>query len=136
MKMCWPRWRASSKGRALRWTSPLLAMALTTGLAAPAMASAPGTRLVTDHGEICLQVSGHRSDPAAAVLIAGHVVTVDGHRNWRARVPVQTLRQWAPPFARRIEVTVTGQAAPIMAELPIGLLGHTTGLAALTIGQR
>jgi hypothetical protein len=100
------------------------------------MASAPGTRLVTDHGEICLQVSGHRDDPAAAVQIAGHAVPVKGHRNWRARVPVQTLHQWAPPFARRIEITVTGQTAPIMAELPIGLLGHTTGLAALTIGQR
>ncbi|WP_241127693.1 hypothetical protein [Novosphingobium terrae] len=121
----------------MHWTSPLLASGLIASLAAPAMAaSQPDTRLVTYHGEICLMISGHRDNPASAVLIEDHAVSVEGSRNWRVRVPVTTLRQWATPFARRIAITTTGQTEPAMADLPIGLLGHTTDLAALTIGQR
>ncbi|WP_068087600.1 hypothetical protein [Novosphingobium rosa] len=121
----------------MRWTSPLLAASLILGLAAPAMAaSQPGARLVTYHGEICLLVSGQRDNPASAVRIEGHEVPVEGSRTWRARLPVATLRQWATPFARRIAINIAGQDSPTMADLPIGLLGHTTDLAALTIGQR
>jgi hypothetical protein len=92
--------------------------------------------LITDRGEICVLISGHRDDPAAAVLIESHAMPVTGKRNWRTTVPVQTLRQWARPYARRITITIAGQHDPVMADLPIGLLGHTTDLAALTIGQR
>ncbi len=120
----------------MRWTSPLLAASLIAGFAAPAMAAAPSTRLVTDHGEICVQVSGHRDDATSPVLIEGHAVSVTGNHSWRTRIPVQTLRQWARPFARQIAVSIAGQNHPAMADLPIGLLGHTTDLAALTIGQR
>ena len=120
----------------MRSTRVILGLALICALAPRAMAgSEPGTRLVSCHGQSCLLVSGRRGDPASAILINGHEVAVAGQRNWSARLPLDTLRQWAPPFARTIEVAVEGAPDATVA-LPIGLLGHTTDLASLEVRSR
>ena len=106
--------------------------ALSAGLATPALAaSQPSTRLVSCGAESCLLVSGHRADAADPVRINGHQVTVEGQNRWRVRVPVDAVRAWSAPYARTITVSVSESAAE--ADLPIGLLGHVTDLAFLTI---
>jgi len=124
----------------LRSISLMLGVALLCGLPTHAMAaSPPGTRLVSCHGQSCLLVSGYRADPASAILINGHAVPVTGRRKWSARLPLDALRQWAPPYARSIDIAVMDAQAGGMttsAALPIGLLGHTTDLAALVVRSR
>lgn len=113
----------------------LLGAALAVSLTSPAMAgSEPATRLVSCHAESCVEVTGHRDDPASTVSINGHPVAVAGRHTWRVRLPVETVRQWSPPFSRSIEVAVLGIQTSV--PLPIGLLGHTTDLAALVIHAR
>jgi len=75
---------------------------------------------------------------ALTVSINGHAVPVEGSRNWRAVLPVETLRDWSVPYARTITVAVADdtQRAPASSEvvdLPIGLLGDVAGLAMLVI---
>jgi hypothetical protein len=117
------------------WAVPSL---LAACLASPALAAdAPNTRLVSCGAESCLLVTGHRESDAAIVQINGHIVDVQGKRNWRVRLPVSTVRDWAAPFARQIEVSSQDPARQTgtlhQAELPIGLLGHTPNLASLVI---
>lgn len=107
-------------------------------IASPAIAAgAPDTRLVSCGVESCLLVTGHRDSRAAVVRINGHAVEVQGERSWRVRLPVSTLRNWAAPFARHIEVSLDDPAvqndAVQHAQLPIGLLGHAPDLASLVI---
>ena len=115
-----------------------LGLALAAGLASPAVAGGDTkTRVVDCRAGSCLQVSGHRDSAAAAVLINGHAVTVHGERNWRAELPVETIRAWSEPYARSIEVAIydpaSQQKTAGQARLPIGLLGSTTELASLVI---
>jgi hypothetical protein len=100
-------------------------------------ASDPITRLVRCDSGNCLLVSGHRDSAASEVRINGQAVTVEGKRNWRVRLPVETVRIWSAPFARTIEVTLhdfrTQDISSENAYLPIGLMGHTN-LASLVVG--
>ena len=111
------------------------------GLASPATAnSEPSTRLIRCGEQSCLQISGRRDDPAATVRINGHVVPVEGKRSWRVRLPLEVVRQWSVAHARTIEVSLQDPATrrEIVAsvDLPIGLLGGVTNLAALAISVR
>lgn len=115
-----------------------LAAALVASFASPALAaSEPSTRVVSCRSGSCLLVTGHRDNAASTVSINGHVVAVDGKRDWRARVPVETVREWSLPLARTITVTLvdadTRSETTAEADLPIGLLGHAENLASLVI---
>ena len=108
------------------------------GFASPATAAPePRTKLVSCGADSCLLISGHREDPAATVSINGQTVSVTGKHRWRARVPVATVRQWSAPYARTIEVALrepeTRRETLAVADLPVGLLGHVTNLAALEV---
>ncbi|WP_395397033.1 hypothetical protein WBP07_30685 [Novosphingobium sp. BL-8A] len=113
------------------------------GLSAGACAEAaetPSTRLVSCGEESCLLVSGQRADAGAEVRLNGHQVSVEGGRKWKVTLPMDTVRAWSVPMSRAIEVTVIGGGAggdvAMRADLPIGLLGHVTDLAALEIRSR
>ena len=109
---------------------------LAAAIASPASAE-PKTRLVPCETGDCLLVTGHRADAKWAININGHRVAVEGARNWRVRVPVETVRRWSAPFARSITVSaVDGDAqthAIVQTDLPIGLLGHAENLAMLVV---
>lgn len=122
------------------WTDPSSLMRrVVIGMAAfsafqlsPAVAAdTPTTRLVSCGEESCLLVSGNRDDLTAQVAINDRVVAVEGGRNWRARVPVDTLRTWSAPFAQTIMVSVAG--VPTKARLPIGMFLGSEHVAMLTI---
>lgn len=105
---------------------------LFAGAASPALAAAePKARLVECAAQSCLLVSGYRADASAPVSINGYAVSVEGARNWRARVPVDTLRSWSAPYARTITVASGDDQAE--ADLPIGLMGHVANLAMLVV---
>lgn len=115
-----------------------LASMLAACIASPVLAAGtPSTRLVSCGADSCLLVTGSRESRAAAVRINGHPVEVQGERSWRVRLPVSTLRNWAAPFARQIEVSLQDPASQTdtvhHAQLPIGLLGHAPDLASLVI---
>jgi len=114
----------------------LTGAAVTAALTSPAIAGAsePSTRLVSCGAESCLLVSGRRADAAFPVRINGRQVTVEGRNRWRVRVPVAAVREWSAPYARTITVSVNEASAE--ADLPIGLLGHVTDLAFLTISVK
>jgi len=106
--------------------------------ATPALAdAAPSTRLVSCGEASCLLVSGNRETTSSEVRINGHRVDVQGNRRWRVNLPVETVRDWSVPFARRIEVStgdpLTSEKQVRHAILPIGLLGHVPDLASLVI---
>ncbi|WP_295630748.1 hypothetical protein [Novosphingobium sp.] len=116
---------------------PTLALAavISLGLTQAAQAAPqPSTRLVKCASGSCLLVRGHRVNPAAAVSINGHAIATAGAHKWHARVPVETLRGWSEPYARTITVAVAD--ATTEAGLPIGLFGHTTNLAMITISRK
>lgn len=119
-----------------------LACVLMAGtFAEPAMAgSPPGTKLVRCGEQSCLVVSGHRDNPAAAVIINGHEVAAKGRHGWQVRLPVETVREWSLPHARTIEVALrdpgTLRQTSVEAHLPVGLLGHVTNLASLVVSIR
>jgi hypothetical protein len=102
--------------------------------------SAVVVRLIRCGEQSCLQISGRRGDPAAIVRINGHAVPVEGEHSWRARLPVEVMREWSAPHARTIEVSLqdpeTRRETVASADLPIGLLGGTTDLASLVISVR
>lgn len=110
-------------------------------LATPAMAAPePSTRLVACQSGSCLLVSGRRDDAGALVRINGHAVPVEGQRNWRVRLPIETVREWSAPSARTIDVALldpaTRNAATQQADLPIGLFTRVADLAALVVRVR
>ncbi len=118
-----------------------LAATLAAGLASPAMAaSEPSTRVVACRSGSCLLVSGSRDSAASVVKLNGHIVEVEGKKDWHARVPVQTVREWSVPSARTIEVAYTDATThaqtAVDADLPIGLLGHAENLATLVISMK
>lgn len=99
---------------------------------APANAAdTPATRLVNCGAQSCLLVTGHRDDAAAKVSINGHFVAVKGRHQWRARLPVATVRAWSAPYARTVAVAVDG--ALQHARLPVGMLGQPSDLAMLVV---
>jgi hypothetical protein len=103
-------------------------------LSTAAVASpAPATRLVSCESDSCLLVTGHRANSATPVSINGHVVAVEGGRSWKVRLPLATVRAWAEPYARSIDVTDGTAETTAEASLPIGLLGHVTNLASLVV---
>jgi hypothetical protein len=121
-----------------RVRTTVLAAVVIAGSASPALAaSAPSTRLVACEAGSCLLLTGRRANPASAISINGHVVPVTGKHNWRASLPVETVRLWSAPFARRINVATfdskTGNETTADTALPIGLLGHVESLAMLVI---
>ena len=112
----------------------ILAAGLAAGFSAPACAATePRTRLVACETGSCLLVTGHRANAAEVVSINGRAVSAEGARNWRVRVPVDTVRKWSAPFARTIVVSVvdagTRTDATAEVDLPIGLLGQVEDLA-------
>jgi hypothetical protein len=136
------RIRPGSENRAMplvrKSAVALGAIACLAYAASPALAaSGPSTRLVRCDAGNCLLVSGYRKTAASEVRIGGHAVSVEGKRNWRARLPVETVRSWSAPFARTIEIAVhDAQKQSVSydrADLPIGLMGHTD-LASLVVG--
>lgn len=115
-----------------------LACFATLALTLPAAAVAsPKTRLISCGAQSCLLVKGSRPDVRDTVAINGHAVPVKGGHNWRAILPVDTVRLWSAPYARKISVSVIGdRAAPADAaqvSLPIGMLGHSEDLAMLVV---
>jgi len=119
----------------------LVLAAIVAASASPTLAAAePSTRVVSCGTGSCLVVSGHRDSAAAAVLLNGHAVTVQGARNWRVSLPVETVRAWSEPYARTIDVTTfdpeTRTRSAAETALPIGLLGSTTDLATLIVSVK
>ena len=98
------------------------------------------TRLVTCGHDTCLLVTGSRQFRDDPVAINGHRVAVQGGRNWRLYLPMATVRAWSTPYARSLFIAegtiVTSEGAGREVSLPIGLLGHTSDLAALEVRAR
>lgn len=117
-----------------------LAALFAAALVPAAASAAPQAKLVSCQPVDCLQVSGTRASPDAAVLINGHEVAVEGGRRWRVRLPVATVRDWSSPRARTIRVTLTTPAQDRTidhdTDLPVGLLGGRIDLAALVVRLR
>lgn len=79
-------------------------------------------------------VTGRRSDAAAPVTLAGHLVPVSGQRKWRVAVPLRTVREWSSFSARTLTVRIGGDDGKEAAvPLPIGLLGSGIELASLEV---
>lgn len=120
--------------RALAFTCALVV----GNLASPASAAPElNARLVRCGAESCLRVSGHRESPASLVRINGRIVPAEGGRRWQIDLPIETVRDWSPPYARTIEVSLqdpeTQRRATSIVDLPIGLLGGVTSLASLAV---
>jgi hypothetical protein len=118
-----------------------LAAAFAASVATPALAaSEPSTRVVSCSTGSCLLVSGSRKTAVSAVSLNGHVVQVEGKKDWHVRVPVETVREWSVPLARTIDVSYvdadTSVGTTVEADLPIGLLGHAENLASLVISLK
>lgn len=110
----------------------MLSMVLAASIATPVCAApAPSTRLVDCRPESCLLISGNRADPASTVHVNGHALPVEGGRKWRVRLPVSSIRAWSAPLARTI--TISAGETIDEADLPIGLLGHSSDLAMLVV---
>lgn len=107
-------------------------LVLAAGFGSGAMAAT--TRLVACGDQACLLIHGQRQRRDEPVAINGHMVTVEGGHSWHLRLPMATLRAWSAPYARSLAIA-TGQSASEVS-LPIGLLGHTTDLAALEVRVR
>lgn len=103
-------------------------------------ASKTSTKLVRCGTTSCLQVSGHRDNQASTVTINGREMPVEGKHAWRARMAVETVREFSNPYARTIEVSLrdpqTQLETIISVELPIGLLGNLTDFASLEVRAR
>lgn len=113
----------------------LVAVALA---ASPAVAGEIATRVVDCAEGSCLQVTGHRTNAAAAVSINGHAVAAQGVRKWKVRLPVETLREWSAPLARTMTISVGngGNQSDFETRLPIGLLGQKEDLAFLIVSVK
>lgn len=83
-----------------------------------------------------MRITGRRADAGSTVFLAGHRVTVQGARQWRVSVPLNTIRDWLAPGARTIAVKVDGDARDTVASLPVGLLGQRTELSFLEVRSR
>lgn len=119
-----------------KWAMALAGAIAVGSLASPAAAREHRAKLVSCGEESCLQIAGHRADPAATVSINGREVAVEGENRWRVRLPVATVRLWSAPNARTIEVSLGDGEAGTSVDLPIGLLGTVTNLAALEVRVR
>lgn len=99
------------------------------------------TRLVEADGRTFLELRGRRAAPDQALRINGHPLAANGGRAWSARLPLETVRRLAAPYARAMTVEAAcgagGEAWHAReVRLPIGLLGHDTDLAALEVSVR
>jgi hypothetical protein len=129
--------RSSVLSNVRKWTLAVAGALVIGSLASPASAARePSARLIACGDESCLLVTGYRMDPAEPVSINGRGIEVEGQRRWRARVPVETVRLWSEPHARTIEVSLGDSESGTSVDLPIGLLGNVTDLAALEVRVR
>lgn len=137
-----PERHRSATARCLRKRALASVGAIILGsLAAPVTAaSEPSAKLIRCGDQSCLQIRGSRDDLGVNISINGHVVSVEGERRWRVRLPVEVVRQWSLPYARTIEVALrdpdTQREIIASIDLPVGLLGGTTDLASLVISVR
>ena len=101
------------------------------------MAIAAESRLVHCGADTCLRLSGHRSNAAVAVRIAGHDLAVTGDRSWHATVPLSTARDWPSSSRGTLTLTLvemsTGTETVDAAIMPPGALGRRVELATLTV---
>ncbi len=70
------------------------------------------------------------------MLVNGRSVAVEGDRRWQVHMPLDTLRNYADPHARSIEVSVGERPSREVVDqvkLPIGLLGNTTGMDSIVV---
>jgi len=100
----------------------------------------PSAKLVRCAAGDCLLIRGERSSAATTITINDHEVAASGGRGWKVRVPVAAVRGFALPFARTLDVAVVDAAGRVeqreTVRLPVGLMGHTTELAALVVRAR
>jgi hypothetical protein len=100
----------------------------------------PTAKLVRCAAGDCLLIRGTRSSAATTITINDRVVAASGGRGWKVRVPVAAVRGFASPFARTLDVAMVDAAGQIeqreVVRLPVGLMGHTTELAALVVRAR
>jgi hypothetical protein len=99
------------------------------------------TRLVEANGRTALELRGRRTARGQALRVNGHPITPTGGRAWSARLPLETVRNLAAPFARTMTVEASCTSAgdewhARQVRLPTGLLGHTSDLAALEVSMR
>ena len=116
----------------------LIGATIIASSASPTLAAVePSSRLVHCGEESCVQISGHRDDPAVVVSVNGHAVSVEGDQRWKARLPVHVVREWSAGSAQTIQVALhdpeTRNATVASVDLPIGLLGRMTDLSAMVI---
>ncbi|MEC7622895.1 MAG: hypothetical protein VYA25_01795 [Pseudomonadota bacterium] len=99
--------------------------------------SAPHAKLVHCGAQGCLKISGRRDSTSVIVRVNGEPVLVEGGTRWRTKLPVARLRSMSPRFARTASVTLSNPLSctetTYEIDLPIGLLGGTTPLAALEV---
>ena len=99
--------------------------------------SAPRAKLVHCGAQDCLKISGRRDSTSVIVRVNGELVLVEGGTRWRTKLPVARLRRMSPRFARTASVTLSNPLSSTETtyeiDLPIGLLGGTTPLAALEV---
>lgn len=114
-----------------------LSLCLVFALAPEHVAAGSQARLVNCGSATCLRLSGHRVDPAVAVRIAGHDLSVEGGRSWRAVVPIEAARNWANASRDRLTLTLadtrTGTTRTDMVAVPPGALGRRVELATLMV---
>ena len=81
--------------------------------------------------------AGRRDSTSVIVRVNGEPVLVEGGTRWRTKLPVARLRRMSPRFARTASVTLSNPFSSTETtyeiDLPIGLLGGTTPLAALEV---
>lgn len=100
----------------------------------------PTAKLVRCAEGDCLLIRGERSSAATMITINDRVVSARGGRGWKVRMPVATVRGFASPFARTLDVAVIDAVGQVerreTVRLPVGLMGHTTELASLVVRAR
>lgn len=99
--------------------------------------AAPQAQLVHCGDDTCLRISGHRSDSAVAIRIAGRDLAVEGERKWRTTVPLKAARDWMNAAGDTLILTMTdtrtrAEAAEAVS-LPPGALGKRIELATLVV---
>ena len=117
----------------------LLASTTFAALSAPPATAqiAPTTQLVRCGEDSCLRISGRRDRPSQIVSLNGRELAVEGKRDWRALVSLDTLRKVSKAKARQVDISLrdseTLEVISAPARLPIGLLGDISELSAIEV---
>ena len=132
--------RAAKLGQLVFMVASFLRMIFIAAVAAAAAPVAAGpiatTSVVSCATGDCLLVRGHRASTGSIVRINDHAVTIEGKRSWKVRLPMDTVRAWAAPFARTVDVAIVDPAGTERAgtvRLPVGLLTQNQELALLVV---